>query len=251
MKSPSRISSSGEQLDRLVVQRKRRHYEGDFARNPNRFATRRQQPQLRARAQESPCKGGARVKKMLTIVEQDQQPPITDEPNERVVGRATRLIRQAQRPRHRDGNDAAMGDRCQVDVPHAVGSLNRQLSGDLDRQASCRHHPHPSTSPAGSRQEADSHRPSAHDVRRSLSAESEDWAPQPLSQLAAAETRCADLDGTAEPLARAAASPAAGACHARAPTHRLSLRRRREAMSPSPSAAIRRCPHRSSRSGSC
>jgi len=71
---------------------------------------------------------------MLTVVEHEQQSAITDEPDQRVISRAAWLIGQAQRPRHRNPHDVGMGDRREVDVPHAVGNLIRQLTGHLDRQ---------------------------------------------------------------------------------------------------------------------
>lgn len=74
----------GEQLDCLVGHRQRWHHEGHLAGDPDRFTTRRQEPKFRARREEVTRKRCAHVKKMLTVVEHNQQSPITDEPDQRV-----------------------------------------------------------------------------------------------------------------------------------------------------------------------
>ncbi len=60
---------------------------------------------------------------MLAVVEDDQQPAVTDEPDHRVDRRPARLVRQTQCAAHRDGHQVLVGDRREVDVPNVVAEI--------------------------------------------------------------------------------------------------------------------------------
>ena len=131
---PSKAGAVGEQLDRLVGQRQRRHPPAHLAGHPDRLTTGRHQRHRRAAAQQGNGERRGRVEQMLTVVQHQQHSTVTDETGERVHRGAARLIGQAQRADHRDRHDIGIGDRRQIHVPHRVAELAGHLGGDLRRQ---------------------------------------------------------------------------------------------------------------------
>ena len=125
----------GEQLDRLVGQRQRRHPPTHLAGHPDRLTTRRHKRHRRAAALQADNQRRARVQQMLTVVQHQQHPTVADKPQQRVHRGAARLIGQAQRADHRDRHQIGIGDRRQIDQPHPAAESTGDLGGDLHRQA--------------------------------------------------------------------------------------------------------------------
>ena len=69
---------------------------------------------------------------MFAIVQDHQHRTIADELRDGVQRWATWLVREPQRPCHCHGHQIGMGDRSQVDVPHAAVEVVGELPGDLN-----------------------------------------------------------------------------------------------------------------------
>ena len=131
---PDLSGTVDEQLDRLVVQRQRRHLPRDLTDRPDGLAARRQERHRRTLPQQCGGHRRTRVGKMFTVVQDQQHRSVTDEPHKRVHRRAAGLVGQPERSSHRYGHEIRMRDRRQVDVPHAVVELGRHLTRDLYRE---------------------------------------------------------------------------------------------------------------------
>ena len=132
---PDLARAVGEQLDRLVGQRQRRHPPTHLATNPDRLTARRHKAHRRAAAQQGNNQRGTCVQQMLTVVQHQQHPTVADKPQQRVHRGAARLVGQAQRADHRDRHDIGIGDRRQIDQPHPAGESTGDLGRQLHRQA--------------------------------------------------------------------------------------------------------------------
>ncbi len=71
---------------------------------------------------------------MLAIVDDQQQPPPSERVGDGVDQRGVALRGDAQRGRDGRGHRGRLADRRQLDHPHSVGKLARELGTDLDRQ---------------------------------------------------------------------------------------------------------------------
>ena len=123
-----------KQLDRLVGQRQRRHPPAHFTRDADRLTTRGQHGEPRRGTQQRDDQLGARVQQVFAVVQHHQHLAVANEPQQRVHRGAAGLIRQTERTGHRDRDDAGVGDRGQIDVPHAVTELGRDAGRDLNAE---------------------------------------------------------------------------------------------------------------------
>ena len=71
---------------------------------------------------------------MFAIVQHDQHLAVTRKADKRVHRGAARLIRQCEGSGHRDWHQVGVGDRRQVDIPHAVAKLGRYFGRRLYSQ---------------------------------------------------------------------------------------------------------------------
>ena len=77
------------------------------------------------------CELGARGRQMLAIVEDEQQSPVVDEFDQCVGHRAPRFFLDAKRRRDRLRHQSRVGNRRELDEPHAIGILVDHVSRDL------------------------------------------------------------------------------------------------------------------------
>ena len=106
---------------------------------------------VRARARIASTELGGRVEHVLAVVEHDQQPPAGQRLGD-AVGHRRRPAWGVTPSAVATASATARGvaHRRQLDQPHAVGELGRQLGGDLDAPGgSCRRRRRRSASPAG------------------------------------------------------------------------------------------------------
>ena len=129
----------GEQFDRLIDHRQRRHPPRRLTRNTDRLTTCREHGQPRRRTQQSDDQLCARVQQVLAVVQHHQHSAIAHKAHHRVDRRAPGLIRQPQRTRHRQRRHRRIGDRRQVHIPDAIGVFGRQLVRDFYRQPRLAH----------------------------------------------------------------------------------------------------------------
>jgi hypothetical protein len=76
---------------------------------------------------------------VLTVVQHQQGAAIGQGGQHRVVDAAALLLAQAERGRDGGADHRRIGDRHQVDEPHAVGEVAGQVRGDGQRQSGLAH----------------------------------------------------------------------------------------------------------------
>ena len=131
----SETCAVGEQLNRLVSNRQRRHPPRRFTGHPDRLTTRCQHGQPRRPTQQGDDQLGAGIEQVLAVVQHHQRLTVTDETQQRVHGGASRLVGQSQRAGHRDRHHVGVGDRRQIHIPNPVAEFAGKLARDLDGQA--------------------------------------------------------------------------------------------------------------------
>ena len=92
----------GEQLNRLVGQRQRRHPPTQLTGHPDRLTAGRKQCQPRRGTQQSDDQLGARIQQMLAVIEHHQHLTVANKPQQGVHRGAAGLIRQPECAGHRD-----------------------------------------------------------------------------------------------------------------------------------------------------
>jgi len=78
---------------------------------------------------------------VLTVVQHQQGAPIGQGSQHRVVDATALLLAKAERGRDRGSDHRRIGDRHEVDEPHAVGEVAGQVRGDGKRQPGLAHTP--------------------------------------------------------------------------------------------------------------
>lgn len=142
---PRTSSPVAEQLDGLVSQGERRDLPTHLACHQEGFAARREDRHAGGGGQQVGDQFGTGLEEMLAVVQHEEHPTVADEMLQRIDGRATRLVGQAQRASDRDRHHGGMGDRGQVGIPDTVGITRRQFTRDLNCQTCL-------AGPAGTRQ---------------------------------------------------------------------------------------------------
>ena len=117
-----------------VRDRHRRHRVDGFARNPHRFAARREDGHPWRVAQQPLRQPRAGLEHVLAVVEDQQHGPVAQVRDERVDDRQAALLPDAERRRDRLRHEARIRDRRELDEPRAVGEAVEHVGRELERQ---------------------------------------------------------------------------------------------------------------------
>ena len=115
--------------------RQRGHRVGSLSRDPERLAARRQNFDLRAALEQLRCKLGARLDQMFAVVENDEEPSTADVLEKCLRHRAPRFLLDAEYRRHRLRHETRIGERSELDEPHAIGEVVHDFGSNLQREA--------------------------------------------------------------------------------------------------------------------
>ena len=115
-------------------QRERQHRIDLLARDAQRFAARRDDPDVGRRAQQRVGKRCAGAHHLLAVVEDQQRLPRLQMRAQRVRERLARLLAHGEHLRRLVRDERRIADRREVQEPDAVGIRVEHVGGDLQRQ---------------------------------------------------------------------------------------------------------------------
>ncbi len=183
---------------------------------------------LGAAASSAPSSSAQRVEQVLAVVQHHQHLTVGARTAAGCPSSNGRMVGQPQRRATVTGTTSAIGDRCQIDVPHPVS----EIAGHLLRRPAPPAGSYPHRRPGqGDQPVACQSNRAAEPISASRPTKLVSWAGRLLRcdgwwRVAAAESRCAGRGGTAAPRVQGAADPAAGGYRGRSATHRRAAGRR-------------------------
>ncbi len=90
---------------------------------------------MRPRLQQHLHEFRAGLQEVLAVIQNNQESPIPEYVDQRLDQGTTRFLLDAEHGRHRLRHEPRVGDRRQLDEPHAVREFVHEIGGDLQRQA--------------------------------------------------------------------------------------------------------------------
>jgi hypothetical protein len=118
-----------------VGHRERRHAVLTFARDQQRFATGREHPQRRRRAEQLFGERRAGIDQMLAVVEDEERGVGAEERRDGIDRVPARNVSQANRVHHRERDECRVRDGRQFDEPGAPRKHRGKVGCELQRQA--------------------------------------------------------------------------------------------------------------------